>query len=135
MEMAIRHLARDWDEYAKIYELKQSSDADLNLNVILPALTDLVPKRLTDLRILDHCCGRGALTKILLERGAEVTAVDFSKELIRQAKKDIGNHPNMTFAVLDCLEVADCMNRPVAVIFRARATSIQRVQRTNAADT
>jgi hypothetical protein len=42
---------------------------------------------------------------------------------------------NMTFTVLDCLEVADCMNRPVAVIFRARATSIQRVQRTNAADT
>lgn len=38
-------------------------------------------------RILDIPCGRGRLTKILLEQGFDVIAADYSPEMINQAKE------------------------------------------------
>ena len=89
--------SNEWDEYADIYTDKQLSGTDLNIEKVLPAAVSLLPESLSGLCVLDLCCGRGALTKVLLERGARVMAVDFSSRLLAQAGQYVGKRDDVRF--------------------------------------
>lgn len=48
-------------------------------------LADHLPESLSGQRVLDLCCGYGSLSRVLAQRGGEVTGVDLSARLIDQA--------------------------------------------------
>ena len=51
------------------------------------ALYEFFPPVNKQIKILDLACGNGTVSQFLLKRGYQVTAVDISKEAIRQTKK------------------------------------------------
>jgi ubiquinone/menaquinone biosynthesis C-methylase UbiE len=55
-----------------------------------PATLSLIPD-VKGQTVLDAGCGPGAYTEWLLERGAIVTAVDYSEEMLSYVKKRVGN--------------------------------------------
>tara|TARA_Y100000310_G_scaffold343694_1_gene452530 strand:- start:154 stop:855 length:702 start_codon:yes stop_codon:yes gene_type:complete len=57
-------------------------------------------KNLDGKKVLDIGCGNGNYTKILAERGALVTGIDFSEKQIELARK-INPHENVTYLTLD----------------------------------
>ena len=67
-----------------------------------------LPEQLTGKRILDAGCGTGALALELANRGASVTAVDLSPNLIELAKSRIpeGDRQNIQFYSGDMLDDA-----------------------------
>ena len=101
MKPNVEQDSKAWDKHAGVYAEKQSSGSDVNVNLILPAVASAIPSDLSGLTALDVCCGRGLLTEILLERGAKVTAVDFSTELVDQARGRLGSHPKLELIVED----------------------------------
>ena len=65
-----------------------------------------LPKKPGDeaVRALDIGCGAGFLTLLLLELGCETTAVDFSKEMLVQAEKNLKDHGFEGKAQLLCMD-------------------------------
>ncbi len=45
-------------------------------------------------RVLEIGCGTGSVTRLLLDRGAVVTAIDQSPEMLEQARERIGDEPS-----------------------------------------
>ena len=97
--------AQEWDNYAVIYEKKQRSGQDANVNHILPALLRKIPDNLENKRTLDLCCGRGILTLSLLERGASVYAIDGSQALLTQAKASVKASQKVVFDKQDVCQL------------------------------
>ena len=93
--------SQEWDNYATIYEKKQRSGRDENVNLIVPSLLRKIPDNLKGSRVLDLCCGRGILTKFLLERGAYVYAVDGSEKLLKQARAALRGNESVVFEQQD----------------------------------
>ena len=54
-------------------------------------------------RVLDVGCGTGYLSRKLEDRGASVTGIDLSEEMVRIARS---KHPDITFRVDSCSELA-----------------------------
>jgi ubiquinone/menaquinone biosynthesis C-methylase UbiE len=52
-------------------------------------------KELEAKTVVDLCCGTGALARQLADLGPEVTGVDLSRDMLRQARK--AKRPNLTF--------------------------------------
>ncbi|MEX5727638.1 magnesium-protoporphyrin O-methyltransferase [Rhodovulum iodosum] len=72
------------------------------------AMLSRLPSDLTGKRVLDAGCGAGPMTLELVQKGAEVTAVDISPSLLEVAKKRIpdGYHSQITFVAGDMLSDA-----------------------------
>jgi ubiquinone/menaquinone biosynthesis C-methylase UbiE len=60
-------------------------------------------------RLLDLGCGTGRLTRAIAQRVGEVTAVDFSSEMLRVARERSAAYGNMVFVE------ADLLNLPVSL--------------------
>jgi len=54
-------------------------------------------------RVLELGCGTGRLTQTIAQRAGEVTAVDFSPEMLRVARKRCAVHGNVSFVEADIL--------------------------------
>ena len=63
-------------------------------------------------RILDLGCGTGALTQLISDTGADVTGIDSSPDMIKQA---IANYPGTRFSVADAADFH--FNEPFDAIF------------------
>jgi len=77
-----------YDELSEEYE-RQAADpycADFEF----PAMRDLVPS-VAGKRILDAGCGRGRYAAWLLDQGADVVAVDESREMVAGARQRVGD--------------------------------------------
>jgi SAM-dependent methyltransferase len=73
--------------------------ADWYLRAALPALERLLFSHLRrGCKMLDLCCGSGHVTRELVRRGYDVTAVDASAELIAIARREL---PEANFLVQD----------------------------------
>jgi len=84
----------------KIYSLwAENYDNDRNIPIFLEEkATKSLLKNIKDKKILDLGCGTGRYAIPLAKKGAKVTAVDFSKEMISIAKKKAKeNKLNVTF--------------------------------------
>jgi 2-polyprenyl-3-methyl-5-hydroxy-6-metoxy-1,4-benzoquinol methylase len=57
-------------------------------------------------RVLDIGCGRGELAEHLIEKGAEVTLLDYSPTAIEFAKRILGERPRARFVVDDAANLA-----------------------------
>jgi len=75
-----------------------------NREVEQPLMLKLVPKNLNNLSLLDVGCGPGIHIKEYQKRGAKCTGIDFSKEMVKLAKKrcpksqfNIGNINKLNF--------------------------------------
>ncbi len=66
---------------------KKNDHGFWNREVEQPLMFEMVPKNLPGMKLLDLGCGPGIHIKEYLKRGADCYGVDFSKEMIRLAKK------------------------------------------------
>ena len=77
----------DWNNIASWYDrLVGETGSEYHREVVLPGTLRLLspqPKQ----HILDIACGQGVLCRLLAERGAIVTGIDASRDLITAAKK------------------------------------------------
>ncbi|MBV8549769.1 MAG: class I SAM-dependent methyltransferase [Acidobacteriaceae bacterium] len=89
-----------YDEIAGMYH---ELWADWYLPAAMPALERLLFSRLPHgACVLDLCCGSGHVTKELVARGYQVTAVDNSAELIAIAQRNL---PGVDFRVQDARDL------------------------------
>ena len=75
-----------WNSKARFWDELHGDEGNLfHRRLIEPSVLQLLALKVGE-RVLDVGCGNGALTRRLAENGANVTAVDFSEEMIRLAK-------------------------------------------------
>ncbi len=101
--LANEETRRAWDANASFWDAKMGEGNDFaNLLCwpILRSLLDPQPGR----RILDIACGNGLFARRLAELGAEVTAFDFSAELIKLAQGRTPPPLHVTYYVLDAAD-------------------------------
>ena len=74
--------------------------APYNAHYERPATLALIPD-VSGAHILDAGCGSGFYSEQLLKRGARVTAIDASAELIKHAEKRLADRESITFRIAD----------------------------------
>lgn len=74
------------DAYSQI-----APDKEYNAYYDRPAMLSLLEENLAGQNILDAGCGPGIYSEILLQRGAEVTGIDISENMIQHAQNRNGN--------------------------------------------
>ncbi|WP_455465275.1 class I SAM-dependent methyltransferase [Candidatus Hodarchaeum mangrovi] len=82
-------LLKQWDDSAKWFADKVDTKPH-NAYYERPATISLLPE-VRGLKVLDAGCGPGVYTELLVKKGAEVIAIDFSEKMLEYAKKRIGN--------------------------------------------
>ena len=86
MLIAGESAVKGWEELADWYDKKQGNVGDLwHKTMIDPALLRVMG-RCRGKEVLDLGCGNGYLSRRLAKKGAKVTAVDASPQMIRNAK-------------------------------------------------
>jgi len=85
--MPPREPTTDWNNIAAWYDrLVGKTGSEYHREVVLPGTVRLLAAQAQQ-RVLDVACGQGVLCRLLGERGAIVTGVDASRDLIVAAKK------------------------------------------------
>lgn len=75
------------DEYAKLLQEWSNSDYSLYHDLVLPQVLEFLGD-VEDHTVLDAGCGEGYVSRLLADRGAQVTGVDISTRLIEMAKSN-----------------------------------------------
>jgi len=79
-----------YDEIAESYAAEYWTENPFQAQFEFPATTDLVPDG-DGKRILDAGCGTGVYTNWLVERGADIVAVDVSEEMFAETADRVGD--------------------------------------------
>ena len=89
----------EWDANADRRQDQILSGRDLSYShVLVPTILDNLPQPRPKLRrILDAGCGGGALSKILADKGWDVTGIDSSRRMVQLAERDYGGSPTISF--------------------------------------
>lgn len=82
------------------YYFKDVDTKPYNAYYERPATVSLIPK-VKGKKVLDAGCAAGWYTKYLLEKGAAVTALDFSSQMIEMTKKRVGDRAKIIRADLN----------------------------------
>lgn len=89
--MSEKELATAYDEGAEKFLFSRTEGKDLsglqNREVEQPEMFELVPKDLSDLKLIDIGCGPGIHAREYTKRGAEVSGIDISPKMIELAKQ------------------------------------------------
>ncbi|WP_394184767.1 class I SAM-dependent methyltransferase [Metabacillus halosaccharovorans] len=80
-----------YDQLASDYEYNVDTKNAFNAYYERPAMVNLLPADLTNMKVFDAGCAAGWYTAKLLELGAEVTATDISKEMVAATQRRVGN--------------------------------------------
>lgn len=81
-----------YDRWAKTYDEEDNPLIAIEESVFHKLLGDV-----SDQRVLELGCGTGRHTKHMIKNGAEVTAIDFSTQMLLAAKKQIGDGDKVKF--------------------------------------
>lgn len=82
-----------YDEWASTYDLDENATRDLDINVSRQMLGDLHSRH-----ILEIGCGTGKNTNFLTQIAAKVTAIDFSRSMLRKARAKV-KAKNVNFCI------------------------------------
>ncbi len=91
-------------EYSRLHEDELASERGASLAAVLEGL----PKAVPGARVLDLGCGSGLLSIVLAGKGCAVTGVDFSADMLEQARANTAAHgvgANATFVQADVHEL------------------------------
>lgn len=96
MENPLEHLHNEtrqaWEANAEVWDKRMGDEGNDFFNLLCwPALASFLPSK-SDAHILDIACGNGLTTRRLAEMGYQVTAFDFSANLIEYAKQRLDKH-------------------------------------------
>jgi ubiquinone/menaquinone biosynthesis C-methylase UbiE len=91
---------RVYDKIAASYAQKVETKPH-NAYYDRPAVLSLLPRDLSQLRILDAGCGTGAYTKILVDAGAEVTGLDANENMLKFAENCLADRARFVQANLE----------------------------------
>ena len=83
--MSKRKRYSDYDSFAWFYDRYWSHEVPPQIMTVIDRL--LVPSLPRGAQVLDLCCGTGYACAELIKRGFEVTGLDRSKEMLRQARR------------------------------------------------
>ncbi len=94
-----------WDRVAGVY--------DIYVNIINRKTHQALRKIVSDLIdaeniVLECACGTGLLSAVIAEKCSRLTATDFSKKMLRKARKNCAAYGNITFEAADIT----CLNYP-----------------------
>jgi ubiquinone/menaquinone biosynthesis C-methylase UbiE len=98
-----------WDLSAEQYADNCSKYGDINKEVLLTPLILQMLGEVVNTTILDAGCGEGFLSRLMAERGASVTAVDYSRKLLEIAKERTGGDLRIDYLHAN-LEHLDMLN-------------------------
>lgn len=91
-----------WDANAEMWDGRMGNEGNAFVNVLqwpaIQPMLDVQPNQ----RILDVACGNGLYARRLAALGAQVTAFDFSEELVKLARERGG--ANITYHILDATD-------------------------------
>ena len=109
MENPLEHLHNEthqaWEANAEVWDKRMGDEGNDFFNLLCwPTLASFLPSK-SDAHILDIACGNGLTTRRLAEMGYQVTAFDFSANLIEYAKQRLDKHGSKT-----SLHVIDATN-------------------------
>ena len=94
-----------WGSVAQWYDqLVGEAGSEYHREVVLPGILRLLGA-LPEQNVLDLACGQGVLARLLAARGARVTALDASAELIKLARERDGQVKSIDYRVADAREV------------------------------
>jgi 2-polyprenyl-6-hydroxyphenyl methylase / 3-demethylubiquinone-9 3-methyltransferase len=123
VERFSKQAAHWWDEQGPSRPLHQMKPARLDY-----IQRQLMGRSLKGLSVLDVGCGAGIMSEALAQKGATVTGIDASAELIAAAKTHGKNIPNLTyqnktveqvkekFDLVMALEVVEHVNAPAEFV-------------------
>lgn len=86
-----KQVLETFNELAVIYEQMGETDNLYNTQYERPAMMQQVPTDMAGMRVLDAGCSAGWYAKELADRGAQVTAVDMSPDMVSITKKLLGD--------------------------------------------
>lgn len=84
-----------FDQLAPIYEKTVDKTSLYNSEYERPSMINNLPSDLQGRKALDAGCAAGWYTQQLLDKGAEVVAVDVSPEMVSSAKRRAGNRADI----------------------------------------
>ena len=99
-----KQVLETFNELAGIYEKMGDANNLYNTQYERPAMMQHVPDDLNGQRVLDAGCSAGWYSKQLADRGAQVTAVDMSPEMVNSTKKLLGEKVEVR-----CLDLEDSL--------------------------
>ncbi|EIM05236.1 type 11 methyltransferase [Planococcus antarcticus DSM 14505] len=97
-----RQVLEIFNELASVYEKMGDADNLYNTQYERPAMMQHIPTDLAGMKVLDAGCSAGWYSRQLADRGAIVTAVDVSPEMVSFTKKHLGDSANVL-----CLDLED----------------------------
>lgn len=80
-----------FNQLASVYENSVDTTSLYNCEYERPAMFEQIPHDLTNMNILDAGCAAGWYTLQLVNRGANVVAIDISSEMVHSTRKRVGD--------------------------------------------
>ncbi|MGH2317844.1 class I SAM-dependent methyltransferase [Planococcus sp. SE5232] len=97
-----KQVLETFNELAGVYETMEDANNLYNTQYERPAMMQHIPVDLGGQRVLDAGCSAGWYSRQLADRGAQVTSVDMSPEMIASTKKLMGEN-----ADVHCLDLEE----------------------------
>ena len=115
MENPLEHLHNEthqaWEANAEVWDKRMGNEGNDFFNLLCwPALASFLPSK-PDAHILDIACGNGLTTRRLAEMGYQVTAFDFSANLIEYSKQRLNDYGSkISLHVVDATDEAQLLS-------------------------
>ncbi|WP_155590447.1 class I SAM-dependent methyltransferase [Lysinibacillus cavernae] len=95
-----------WNQHAERYTANYDEHGGIHREVLLnPAIFSLLGE-VDEKHVLDAGCGEGYLSRLLVKKGATVTAVDFSQKMLDIAKKRTHSQDTIRFLHGNCEDLS-----------------------------
>src|SRR5262245_53749271 len=91
---------RAWDQNAEFWDLRMGEGNDFVELLIWPSVERLLALKSGE-KVLDIACGNGLTSRRMGARGAQVVAIDFSKQMIERARNHNTDLAAIDYRILD----------------------------------